>query len=397
MRKQLFSIAIFLIMITILSGCSKAGNYYSDGKSNFRSGNYEMAAECFNKAIATNPNRADYYINYGLSLIKLGKYNDALHQFGLAYMNKDMLIIKQNNKRALRGEGIAYYHMLQYEQAIEQFRLALEIDELSALDMDILYYMANSLHIIGSYEEAIVAYSDIIEMDSKNASAYSKRACSYKYLGDYEKSLEDYESAISLEPKNFEHYFGEYYLRAENGDDTGAFGILAKAEAIAEVTSEDSYNVAKVHFLQGDYETALSELSEGYAGGFTEAYYYIGEIYRIQKDYEKAAYYYDIYINRGELSSSNVFNQIAICRMKLGNYEDALNYLEQGLSYNYAGTLQVLKKNEIIVYEYLGRYEEAKEKMDEYLISYPEDSDASREMQFIETRITTLVDANITE
>lgn len=389
MKKQILTAGVMLIMVAALSGCGKAGSYYSDGSNNFKSGNYEKAAECFQSAIAANPNRADYYIDYGMTLIAMGKYQDALDQLDRAYMDKDMMVIRQNNKRILRGRGIAYYHMLQTEKAIEQFKLALEIDELSYLDMDILYYMADSLQTIGSYEEAVKAYTDILYIDNKNAAAYGKRACSYKYLGDYDKSLADYESAIELEPKNYEHYFGKYYLMKANGDESGAASVLSQAEKITVATSEDKYQLAKVHFLQGNYDEALSELSDGYAGGFTEAYYYIGEIYRIQKDYEKAAYYYDIFIDSGEVSSSNVFNQMAICRIKLGDYEAALDYLEQGLAYNYAGTLQVLKKNEIIVYEYLGRYDEAKERMAGYLTSYPEDESAKREAEFINTRVVT--------
>jgi tetratricopeptide (TPR) repeat protein len=396
LKKRFLTAAVILIMIAALSGCSKAGGYYSDGRNNFESGNYEKAAECYKSAIAANPNRADYYIDYGMTLIGLGKYQDALDQFDHAYMDKDMLIVKQNNKRILRGKGIAYYHMLQGEKAIEQFKLALKIDELSYLDMDILYYMADSLQTIGSYEEAIKTYTDILKIDDKNAAAYSKRACNYKNLGDYDKSLADYEKAIKLEPGNYEHYFGKYYLMAENDDDSGAAEVLSQAEKITAVTSEDKYQLAKVHFLEGNYDEALSELSAGYAGGFTEAYYYIGEIYRIQKDYEKAAYYYDIYMNNGEVGSSNVFNQMAICKIKLGDYEKALDYLEQGLTYHCAGTLQTLKKNEIIAYEYLGRYEEAKDKMAEYLISYPEDKAAKREAEFIDTRMIILADAEDT-
>lgn len=393
MKIKFLSMGMIFIMIMTLTGCGTAGNYDRTGKKSVASGEYEKAAESFAAAVKTNPNRADYYIDYGLSLIALGKYKDAVVQFDLAYMDKDMLVIKENNKKALRGKGIAYYNLLQYDDAIKEFKQALKIDELSELDMDILYYMADSLYTIGSYGKAIKAYTSILEINGKAAIAYNKRAFCYKALGEYEKSLADYDKAISLEPKNYEFYFGKYYLMSENKDEEGALGVLQNAASIKTVTSEDEYNLAKIHYFQDVYETALPELSKSYANGFNEAYYYIGEIYRSQKDYTKAIYYYDIYIKSKMMTTPYVYNQIAFCMMKTDQYEDALKNLEQGLAYNDAGTIRILMKNEIIAYEYLGRYEDAKLKIEAYLKNYPKDTQAIREAEYIGTRIVKLADS----
>ncbi len=387
MKRIPFYIVMLIVSTSVLSGCGKADNYYNEGRKLLKNGSYDKAAQNFASAIAINQNQADYYIDYGMALIKLGQYEDALSQFDQAYMAKDLLIIRGNNKKTFRGKGIAYYYMQQYEDAARQFQLALEIGELSGLDMDILYYMADSYQTMGMYQEAVEAYTSIIRMDDKNAAAYGKRAFSYKSWGNYEQSLADYDSAVALEPKNYEYYLGKYYLMAEQGDDAGAAAVLDQAEAITAKTDEDQYNLAKVHLFRENYEQALSELSESHAKGFQEANYYIGELYRMKKDYEKAAYYYDIYISSGEAAAPNVFNQMAICRMKLGDYKEALDYLEQGLAYRGAGILKTLRKNEIIAYEYLGRYEDAKKKMDAYLEDYPEDEAAKTEAEFILSRI----------
>ncbi len=388
MRKKLLSMGILIILFVLLSGCSNADSYSKNGKKSFKSGNYEKAASSFATAISKNPHRGDYYVDYGLTLIALGNYEEALEQFDQVYIEKEILIIKENNKKALRGKGIAYYEMLQYEKAIEEFDQALEINELSDLDMDILYYKANTLTMIGSYEKAIDAYTSLLTLHKKNAFAYSQRALCYRYIGDYDKSLKDYDKAIKLEPKNYDYYFGKYYLLKECFDDVGAAKILEEAQELPVITNQDKYNLAKLYYLEGNYDLALTKLSEGYANGLVEAYYYIGEIYRMKKDYAKAIYYYEIYINSMDVKLRNVYNQIAICYLKTEDYDQALEYLEKGLAYNQAGTLQVLKKNEIIVYEKLGKYEEAKMKMDQYQLSFPEDSKAVREATFIETRAT---------
>ncbi len=397
MIKKLLSLGICLILVSVIAGCSLSDNLYEDGKKSFVNGNYEEAAAFFEAAIKENSNRAEYYIDYGLSLIKLERYEEALTVFDKAYVNKDIIIVNRNNKRLYRGKGIAYYHMLDYDKAIVEFKKALEINELSVLDMDILYYIGSSLMTVGSYDEAIKTYTRLIKLDNKSADAYNSRALCYRSQGDFEKSLADYDAAIRLEQENYSHYFGKYYLLAEDGDITSANEVLVKASELDPKTSEDQYNLAKIHFYQGDYEEALSEFSEGFKNGFTEAYYYIGEIYRIKKDYPKAIYYYDIFIEEGEIMAPNVYNQIASCLIKTGDYTKALSYLEKGIAYKHAGSMQTLKKNEIVAYECLGEFDIAKERLSQYLALYPSDKEAAREAQFVETRIMESVNEMIEE
>lgn len=397
MKRKLLLSGICFILISLITGCSQSENLYEDGKKSFVNGNYEEAAAFIEAAIKENPERAEYYIDYGLSLIKLERYEEALNVFDKAYVNKNIIIVNRNNKRLYRGKGITYYHMMEYDKAIVEFKKALEINELSGLDMDILYYIGSSQMTVGLYEEAINTYSRLIKLDSKSAEVYNSRALCYRSQGDFEKSLTDYDAAIRMEPGNYSHYFGKYYLLTENSDVANASEVLVKASELVTKTSEDQYNLAKVHFYQGDYEVALSELSEGFKNGFTEAYYYIGEIYRIKKDYPKAIYYYDIFIKEGEISAPHVYNQIASCLIKTGDYTQALEYLEKGIAFNHAGSMQTLKKNEIVTYECLGEFDKVKEKLSQYITVYPTDKEAAREAQFVETRIMEAVTEMIEE
>lgn len=386
MKKKLLIIGLLFMMIFLLSGCSTAGGYYRSGKKCFVSGNYEEAASYFAKAIGKNPNRADYYIDYGMTLVSLERYEEAIKQFDRVYMDKDILMVRENNKRALRGKGIVYYNMQRYQEAIGQFDEALAIGALSELDMDILYYKGNALIIIGEYEKARDSYTRIIELDNKEAEALGKRAYTYMRTGEFDKSLADYEEAIRLEPDHYDYYFGKYDLMLERKDETGAAAVLSQAAEIEADSKEDSFHQAQIHYYQGDYEVALSELSEGFAQGFPEAHFYIGEIYAKQKDYATAIYYYEKYIEKGDVTETSVYNQVAYCYMKQGDDAKALRYLETGISLGDAVTMRALKKNEIIALEHLGQLEAAQEKLRSYLADFPEDEEAIREAQFLTTR-----------
>lgn len=386
MRKKLLIIGVLFTMIILLSGCSSAGGYYRSGKKNFVSGNYEAAADYFTKAITKNPNRADYYIDYGMALISLERYDEAIEQFDRVYMDKDVLMVRENNKRALRGKGIVAYCMQSYQEAISQFDAALAINALSDLDVDILYYKGNALIKTGAYEEARDSYTRIIERNNKEAEALSMRAYTYLKAGEFDKSLADYEEAIRLKPNHYEYHFGKYELMLEKKDEAGAAAVLSQAAAIEAVSKEDRYHQARIRYYQGDYETALAELSEGFAQGFPEAHFYIGEIYAKQKDYATAIYYYEKYIEKDDVTESSVYNQVAYCYMKQGDHSKALRFLEKGISMGDAVTMKALKRNEIIALEYLGQFDTAQEKLSSYLSAYPEDQEAAREVKFLNSR-----------
>ncbi len=387
MRKQLLSIIVLIIIAIFTVGCSSAEHFYKEGKKSFKHGKYEAAAESFDKAIKANPNRAEYHIDYGMTLIALGKYKEALSQFKDVYVSKDMSIIKENNKRALRGSGIAYYDRKEYKKAVKEFDKALNINELSDLNVDILYYKGSSLRIIGSYQEAIDTYTKILTRDKRNALAYADRAFCYQCIGSYKEGLDDYDKAIKLDSDNFEWYFGKYRLLFSQGDEVGANNVLTEAGKIKVKTVEDKYNQAKLHFYQENYEKAVKELEESLSAGFSEAYYYIGEIYRIKKDNKKAVDYYENYIKMGKVLTPNVYNQLAVCLMKQQEYKKAIKFLKKGMEFNHSETLQTFKKNEIIAYEKLGDFDIAKKKLKSYLKNYPKDKNATQEAEFINSRL----------
>lgn len=394
MKKKLLSFGLFFILISILAGCSKADNYYRNGKKCFNSGNYEEAAKNFSLAIAQNPNPSGYYIDYGMSLIALGQYKDAIIQFDLVYREKDIKIIKENNKRALRGKGIAYYQMMQYQKAIEQFDLALQVDVLSELSLDILYYKGSSLMMTGSYNQAADAYTELLSINETDANAYFIRANIYRYLGKQEEGVADYDKAIALKPDCYQYYFGKYYLLKDSGKEEEAAEVLAKAAGIKVKTDEDRYNLAKLQYYLGNYEVAEAKLNESLLMGFDEANYYIGEIYREKKDYETAVFYYEAFIQTGETHTSIVYNQLGSCLMKLGDYKKAIEYLDKGIKYQQTDTLRIMKKNEIVAYENLSMFDTAMEKLLEYGTAYPQDLKAQREEEFLKTRLIEIEGVN---
>lgn len=389
-KKRLKSAAMVILAVILLGGCGleSAGGYHKEGLEYLTSGSYDKAEATLAKALKMNGDRADYYIDYGMALIQLGRYEEAIQNFDRAVLNKDNKIVNKNNKTAFRGKGIAYFKNHNYGKAIELFDKALTIRELSDLNLDILYYKGNSQAKAGLFDKAIKTYTTILQEKQTDAYTYYSRAYAYRMLKDYEKSLADYDKAIKLDNKKYDYYFGKYFLLLEQGDTEKATAVLSMAANIKGKTQEDYFNLAKVHYYMGDYDNAIIEFSEAYKNGFAEAYFFLGSIYEQKEDYKNAVNNYSLYIKEEVyISSAAVYNQISYCQLKLNNYEDALSYIQTGLKYNDIEFNHSLMRNEIVVYENMGEFEKAAGLMKDYLKAYPDDEAAGKENEFIKTRL----------
>lgn len=382
----LVSVALMLA-VTGCSGKKSASDYYKEGMKQYKEQKYEEASESLKEAVTKNPNKAEYYIDYGMTLIQCGDYEEALIQFDKAILDKDNKIVRENNKMAFRGKGIAYYESAEYESAINQFEKALKITERSDLDIDILFYLGDAQTKILDREGAIATYTKIIEKKANQSDAFYKRAILKGQLGQLEDSVADFDKAISFDKDNYEYYFGKYAILLQQGDSAGAAEVLKSALAIKTESKEDYYNVAIVHFYQGNNDTAKEEFATAIENGFTGAYFYLGEIAMLEKEYETAVANYEQYIqNTLNLKSAVVYNQLGEAYLQLENYDEALKAFEEGIKLNDSAIMQPLKYNEIIALEHQGEFDVAYKKAKKYIKDYPEDEGMIKEIEFLKTR-----------
>ena len=85
----------------------------------------------------------------------------------------------------------------QYEEALEQFDLALEADSESVRafqGISVTYLQ------MGRLEEAVEVFSKILTLDPSYATAYADRGIALDRLGRHEEALKDYRKAVEVEP-----------------------------------------------------------------------------------------------------------------------------------------------------------------------------------------------------
>lgn len=111
----------------------------------------------------------------------------------------------------------------------------------------------------------------------------------------------------------------------------------------------------------------------------------MGEVYQKQGDNDSSQKYFKKYLDSGEADSYELMN-MGQAQMDNGNYDTAIIYFQNALELESVPNKQQITKAMIIAYEYSGDFATAKSKMEEYMKDYPDDEDAAREYQFLETR-----------
>jgi tetratricopeptide (TPR) repeat protein len=133
-----------------------ANDWYRKGKSYADDEMYGKAIECLTKAIEIDP--------------KLAKAYDY--------------------------RGYCYYSMIQYEEAIADFKMALKLG--NERSEETYYYMGWTHYDMGNYDEAVKCFTKTIEMSPNNARLYYDRGCAYKISGHLDEAEYDFRKACSL-------------------------------------------------------------------------------------------------------------------------------------------------------------------------------------------------------
>lgn len=394
MRKTDILIATALCAGVLLSGCSQEKQYYKQAGEYAKEGSYEEAASYYEKAISENSQKAEYYIDYGITLIELGNYEEAITQFNKAILSSedkivdpDNQITRKNNKNAYRGKGIAYYDNHDYKNAITFFEYALEIDELPDMNSDIRSYLADSYKLNGDYEDAIATYTTMIDK-TDSAFAYGKRAESETLMKEYDKALDDYNAAIKRDSSNYDFYFGKYDICVMSGDKQEASKTIEEALSINDESKEAVFNQGKLYYMMKNMDKAKEKLAQSYDAGYEQAGYYLGIIADSEGDNEKAIEYFKAYIETKSGKNSGVtYNQLAVLYNKIGDYETALDYINKGKKLKDISINKSLLYNEVATYEKMGDFDTAYKKAKKYLDEYSDDKNMKREFKFLKTRI----------
>ncbi len=140
----------------------------------------------------------------------------------------------------------------------------------------------------------------------------------------------------------------------------------------------------------GQYEEAAEQFKEAVKKEQNKADSYrgLGIALWETKDYEGAKEALGNALEEGSKKTGTVYNLLGSCELQAGNMKEAIAYFEEGLKAdgNDDELTKAMRFNCIFAYEKLGDMETAKNLLSEYVKDYPEDEEAAKEAEFLETR-----------
>lgn len=347
-KRILIMIAVFSLSISLLTGCGK---------------NIE------------NPN-----ITEGMDKILQLDYNGALASFEAARA------AGENERLICRGVGLAYMGLTDYGQAIENFNACLQLSDgmVQNIDFDVNYYLAAAYYKNGDAGSAQRTYDAILNLRPEESDAYYLRGTARLVLGEYEKAQEDFDRVLALTNGDCDRLISIYQALEENG--YREIGRQYLQTAISENGERmKAYDKGRIYYYLEDYQQACNFLEESRDTGTAESYLFLGKAYEATGDYNYASSVYNSYIAK-DTTNAAVYNQLGLCRMKQGEYQQALETFQTAMNIENNGMLQTLQFNEIVAYEYLGDFQRAAVLMNNYVSTYPDDTKAQREYEFLKTR-----------
>lgn len=347
-------------------------------KSIFKSSYIVIVAACL--ILSGCGNKLGEYTQAGMNEIENLDYTAALESFDRAQeQGEDPLMLA-------RGRGIASYYLMKYDESINYYLESLSYSSgiFDDVDFDTNFYLALSYEKMGEYAKAIETYSSILDIRTKDVMAYYLRGTDYLILGEHDLAIADFDKALELDENNYDlrievaGRLSENYYEEEGKKYLQNF-LVEKEKKLT------SYDKGRIYYYMGEYEQAKGFLDDARDDDDQNTVLFLGKTYEKLGDYYYATSVYDSFLNRHP-ESAVIYNELGVCKLKAGEYQDALNAFQAGRNIENNGIEQTLLFNEIVACEYNGNFEKAKALMSTYTSKYPDDTTAVKESLFLSTR-----------
>lgn len=332
----------------LLTGCGGENQKtYEQANADLEEANYDYALNEYQACISAGYKLAQSYRGSGIVKLRTGDYQGAIDDLTNAL--NDEKTGKSDRKDLLEYRAAAELKAELYDQAMADCQTLAEDYSLNAND----YYLTGCVALaMDSYDEASSNFSEAYGSDST------------------------YEMAIQI----YEAYLGQDM----EADGTRYLEAALKTEA---KTADDYCERGKVYYYMDDYENARTELTTAADKGSTEATLILGMVYMAQGDTSNARSFYQQYIDADGDDPAKGYNGLALCDISDGDYDSALQNINQGLGDATSDEMRDLLFNEIVVYEKKLDLSTALSKAQEYVQTFKDDDAAAKELTFLQSRV----------
>ncbi|MCL2130580.1 MAG: tetratricopeptide repeat protein [Treponema sp.] len=187
----IFKIPVFLVFFTV----SLYSQNRPDALEEYRNGNYERSIEICRNEIAENPANIESHVVISWSLVRLGRYSEAL-TYADAGRN-----ISRYDIRIAEILGEINYYLGRNLEALQYFQEYINLAPEGARIESVFYFLGEIYIRLGRFRHADIALSTAVHWVPGNAAWWTRLAYARENAGDLEEAVSAYEKALSLNPQ----------------------------------------------------------------------------------------------------------------------------------------------------------------------------------------------------
>lgn len=193
-------IAVVMALVLVASGCSTTADFHNiDGARFFQQGNYQVALQRFQQAIAANPRHPDAYYNLASTLHRVGNQTnnrDMLKQAEAIY--NQCLDLNENHVECRRSLAVL---LAETDRADSAFKLLTNWVAQRPDLADARIELARLYEEFGDKETANMHLNQAVLVDQRNARAWAALGRIREQAGETEQALANYQRSMSLNPQ----------------------------------------------------------------------------------------------------------------------------------------------------------------------------------------------------
>ncbi len=312
-----------------------AGSYYLRGKAHLEQENYTGAIFDFNKTLmfSTSSHNITGIANSSIVYHDLARTHLKLKDFFLAQHHAETAISLQSNYvDAYISNGLAFFGLGNYTNAIESFSYALTLDPNSFkayYSRGRVYYNQNH------FDLAISDFTTTLQLKQNYVEAYYQRACAYFKNNDLDTAILDLTKTIELDPNHADAYYSRGRAYFKNNDLDKALEDFTQTLALKHNHARSHYYSGLIHFQQGKVNSALEHyiLATTHQKSYAEAHYGLGEVYFEQDKPSMAITHYKAAIEYNP-QYANAYYGLGKVYAQQGNSDLAIEHYIKATAHN---------------------------------------------------------------
>lgn len=242
----------------------------------------EKAVVLFNKILDINSFSTDDWFSLAKVHARMKEYDKALEACDFA------LAIEENDESVIAFKGYCYYDSGQYVEAVEQFKLFLQITADKAVAYELI---GEAYGRMDKHEEAVEYLLQAVALNDRSHDLYYQLAVNYYYMGHNDTAIMYLHKAVACDDTDDEAHIFLGELLLQNGSYEEAYQHLLRVDRkpVTDTVSAVAYADVCVHMQR--YDEALEVLLQLTDKEPYEPHYLFDIIlcYLQLNDYENAA------------------------------------------------------------------------------------------------------------